>query len=305
VLGDEISLDDEEESLTLTTTVDGNRRHFRVNRSPLTDYRGTVLGQLLVCRDVTERRRRERQLQQQNERLDRFASMVSHDLRNPLTIAQGRAELAEQTGDDEHFEALHDAHERMETMIDDLLAMARAESAVEETEQVALRMLVESAWETVQTGGADIEIAVPHGWMLECDPDLLRNVFENLFRNSIEHGSPSPDSQVRRDAVEHGSTSSRTESDDAVDHDEPSLTVRVGTLTNVSGQSGGFYVEDDGSGIPDEERDGIFEYGYTTNSDGTGFGLAIVSDIVQAHGWEIRVTDGSDGGTRFEIELES
>jgi PAS domain S-box-containing protein len=320
VLGADISLDDEEESLTVTTTVDGNRRQFRVNRSPLTDYRGTVLGQLLVCRDVTERRQRQRRLKRQNDRLDQFASMVSHDLRNPLTIAQGRAELAEQTGDDEHFEALHDAHERMESMIGDLLTMARAESAIEETEQTELRALVESAWETARTGGADVEVSVPPERTLECDPDLLLNVFENLFRNAVEHGPTSPDSHTRQDAVEHGPTSpdshtrqdaaehgptsSRTESDDAVDHDDPPLTVQVGTLSGGGDQLEGFYVADDGEGIPEGERENIFEHGYTTNSDGTGFGLAIVRDIVQAHGWELTVTDSSDGGARFEIELK-
>lgn len=63
----------------------------------------------------------------------------------------------------------------------------------------------------------------------------------------------------------------------------------------------GFYIADNGPGIPEGERDRIFESGYSTLTKGTGFGLAIVQEIVAAHGWEISVTDSEDGGARFEI----
>ena len=65
----------------------------------------------------------------------------------------------------------------------------------------------------------------------------------------------------------------------------------------------GIYVEDDGEGIPADEQDTVFEWGHTTTSDGTGFGLAIVAEIAEAHGWDITVCDAEAGGTRFEIEL--
>jgi signal transduction histidine kinase len=105
------------------------------------------------------------------------------------------------------------------------------------------------------------------------DGDRLQQLFENLFRNAIEH---CPE-RVR---------------------------VGVGTLTDRDG----FYVQDDGPGIPADERSAVFESGYTTNEHGTGFGLAIVDDVVAAHGWEIQVTESSAGGARFEItdvEVES
>jgi signal transduction histidine kinase len=73
------------------------------------------------------------------------------------------------------------------------------------------------------------------------------------------------------------------------------LRVAVGDL------DGGFFVEDDGSGIPETDRKQVFERSYTTSEDGTGFGLAIVEGIVEAHDWEIVVTEGADGGARFEI----
>jgi signal transduction histidine kinase len=71
--------------------------------------------------------------------------------------------------------------------------------------------------------------------------------------------------------------------------------VRVGTF------DGGFYVEDDGPGIPKEKRETVLQAGYSSDADGTGFGLAIVKEIVEAHGWEIRVTESEEGGARFEI----
>lgn len=68
-----------------------------------------------------------------------------------------------------------------------------------------------------------------------------------------------------------------------------------------SGIEDGFFIEDDGPGIPEDRRSDIFEAGYSTNKDGTGFGLSIVEQVVDAHDWEIHVTDGAEGGARFEI----
>jgi signal transduction histidine kinase len=72
------------------------------------------------------------------------------------------------------------------------------------------------------------------------------------------------------------------------------VTVTVGGLPD------GFYVADDGEGVPPADRDRVFERGYTTG-DGTGLGLSIVEQIVGAHGWSVRATESEDGGARFEI----
>ena len=63
----------------------------------------------------------------------------------------------------------------------------------------------------------------------------------------------------------------------------------------------GFYVEDDGPGIPEENRTDIFDSGYSTTGEGTGFGLSIVKRVAEAHGWDITVTESEVGGARFEI----
>jgi signal transduction histidine kinase len=64
---------------------------------------------------------------------------------------------------------------------------------------------------------------------------------------------------------------------------------------------GSFYVADTGPGVPESEREDIFEAGYSTTGDGTGFGLRIVEQIADAHGWEITVTENEQGGARFEF----
>ncbi|MFC7172817.1 sensor histidine kinase [Haloplanus litoreus] len=164
--------------------------------------------------------------------------------------------------------------------------------------------------------------------VVQGDEQRLVQVFENLFRNSVEHGSAGSRPQAG-DGVEHGSTGNRTKSGDSVERGPsdpgsgaPEGTAAAGRDADVesftrgatSGEGGdaqltvtvgrtddGFYVADDGPGIPESERDRVFETGYSTDPDGTGFGLNIVRSIAEAHGWEVVVTESADGGARFEF----
>jgi signal transduction histidine kinase len=97
--------------------------------------------------------------------------------------------------------------------------------------------------------------------------------------------------------VEHGTTNSRPKTDDAVGHGGPGVTVSVGRFGDD-----GLYVADDGTGIPANERDEVFEAGYSGAPDGTGFGLTIVRRIAEAHGWTVAVGESESGGARFEFE---
>ena len=215
-----------------------------------------------TARDITEDKRREDKLKRQKNGLEEFASVVSHDLRNPLRVADGRLELAKQACDSPHLDAIAQAHERMETLINDLLTLAREGESVDETEPVDLASAVKTGWRNVETDDAVVRVSVDR--TIEADRSRLIQLLENLIRNAVEHGT-----------------------DD--------VTVTVGDLEN------GFYVEDDGPGIPKGERESVFEAGYSTTEDGTGFGLSIVKQVAEAHGWQIRATDGTDGGARFEI----
>jgi len=218
-----------------------------------------------VTRDVTDRVERERQLRQQNERLDEFANVISHDLRNPLNVAQGRAALLAEQTESEHIDSLLRALDRMEAIVEDTLTLARQGDTISETESVSLTNLVGKCWATVDTDDATIEIV--DEMTFQCDPDRLQHVFENLFRNAVEHGGSD-------------------------------VTVRVGRLDGK-----GIYVEDDGPGIPADEREDVLEPGHSSARGGTGFGLTIVKRIVEAHGWELSLTEGTDGGARFEFEM--
>jgi len=240
-----------------------------------------------------ERQRLQREaVEQRNERLDEFAAVVAHDLRNPLNVASGNLELARMDRDSEHLKTAATAIGRMETLIDRTLTLARSGHIISDTEAVDLAELVDSCWEAVPTGDATLENEATV--VIDADPDRLRHLFENLFRNAVEHGSTGSRTQSD-DSVKHGSTGSRTQSDDTIEHAGADLTIRVGAM------EGGFYVADNGSGIPPAKRDAVLDDGYTTTDGEGGLGLAIVQRIVEAHGWDIDVTESGGGGTRFEI----
>jgi PAS domain S-box-containing protein len=259
------------------------------------------LGRVGMIRDVTERVERERTLRRQNERLDEFASIVSHDLRNPLNVAEGWLDLAREECNSDHLDSVADAHDRMRRLVADLLTLARQGQTEPDPTRVSLTELAEECWRSVDRGTATL--AVETDATVRADARQLRRLVENLLRNAVEHGSTSPRSQARGDAVEHGSTDGRTGADgedadcdtaDETDSDD-GVTVTVGGLPD------GFFVADDGPGIPPEDRERVFETGYSTSAEGTGFGLRIVREVAQAHDWDVSVTESDGGGARFEI----
>jgi signal transduction histidine kinase len=199
-------------------------------------------------------------LQRERDRLDEFANVVSHDLRNPLSVAVGRLELAQRECDCDYLDDVERAHDRMASLIDDLLTLARENETTTETEAVDLTTTIGACWQNVET--ADATLVVETGGSIHADQGRLRQLLENLIRNAVEHGG-----------------------DD--------VTVTVGSVAD------GFYVADDGRGIPDAERDEVFDAGYSTTRDGTGFGLNIVEEIAEAHGWTVDVTESDGGGAKF------
>jgi signal transduction histidine kinase len=148
----------------------------------------------------------------------------------------------------------------MEAMIDRTLALARSGRVISDTEPVDLAATVDRCWDNVDT--ADATVSVEATATLLADPDRLAHLFENLFRNAVDHAG-----------------------DD--------VAVRVGTL------DGGFYVADDGPGIPEAERETLLSADRVDTD--SGFGLLIVGRIADAHGWAVAVTDSGAGGARFEV----
>jgi len=274
-LDEQIPLDPESvvtDQFSLET--DEGVRYFSVRVSPLAGEGSAdeVIGYSVLLRDITELEESRRELQRQNEQLDRFASIVSHDLRNPMSVVEGYADKVEARLDDledqgadvngmrDDVERICAAQDRMEAIVSDVLTITRESKSVEETTAVEFERVVREAWHTVDP--FDATLAIDGGGTIRADPDRLRTIFENLFRN-------------------------------AADHSRDPITVWTAVET------GGFYVEDTGPGIPADRVDDVFEYGFTTSDDGTGLGLSIVRTMAQSHGWSVRVDDEYDGGTRF------
>jgi PAS domain S-box-containing protein len=277
-------------------------------------------GAVVISRDITERIEYERTLERQNERLDTFSSVVSHDLRGPLSVASGSLELARMACRDEDLDAVEErlaavgqAHTRMERLIDDLLTVARQGTRVERLAAVDLDAIARASWAFVDSGTTTLDVDT--GLVVRADEARLRQLFENLLRNSVEHGSTTHRSQARVDRAHHGSTNPQSRTGEAAAHEvaadgedvagaqrdgqsaESSVHIRVGALADGAG----FFIEDDGPGIPADVRETVFEGGYSTKSDGTGFGLMIVREIADAHDWDVTATTGSGGGARFEV----
>lgn len=218
-------------------------------------------GGYVVYTDVTELERQVRDLEARADRLERVVSVTAHDLRNPIDVAKIRLEAARDTGEDVHFEKIERALDRIQWIVQEVLAVGGGQ--VEPSDPVALDGVAEAAWSTVETADAALvlEDDLP---TVEADADTLQQLFVNLFRNAVEHGGRS-------------------------------VTVTVGSLP------GGFYVADDGSGIPSTERDRAFESGYSTKDDDAGLGLTIVEQVAEDHGWQVALVPGDGSGARFEF----
>lgn len=245
-------------------TTEGRIR-FELTGRLVHDPKGAVVGFAGVGRDVTERYEQAKSLQRQNERLAEFADILAHDLRNPLSVASGHLALLDDV-DVASVDAIAAAHERIEQIIDDVRLAAREGITVTDPDAVDIAAIAAEAWEYADTGDATFD--GPASLPVEGDADRLTRLFENLFRNAVDHGPADMAVSVRLESTDEG-----------------------------------FAVEDNGPGIAPEDRERVFGAGVTDSDDGTGFGLYIVRSIASAHGWDVSVADGDDGGARFEFAL--
>lgn len=252
----------------LNATIDGASQSFDINydgRVHHVETRPTQIDEkpygILITQDVSDVRQTAEELEQQNKRLDQFASMVSHDLRNPLSVALGELEQYRETGDEACLDGIEDALGRAEDLIVDLTALAKSSIPSDDHMPISLEAVAWNAWKLIDTRSATLETK---GGTIVGDKSQIQALFENLFRNAAGHGGED-------------------------------VTVRVGPL------DGGFYVEDTGDGIPSEKRDEVFEHGHTTGYGGSGVGLTIVSRIATEHDLKVSLTESTEGGARFEF----
>ncbi len=234
---------------------------------PVTDEDGDVTLLVPEGREISDLKEREAELRRQNERLEEFASVVSHDLKNPLTVAVGHLELAREDLDHEALDSVEAALERMAGMIEDLLDLAEQGRIVSDTEPVDLATVVDRVVEELPGDvDATVERRLGDECVVEADRERLQVLVENLLDNAREHGGD-------------------------------------GVRIEVGCDGDGFHVADDGPGLPADDG-AVFEPGYTTDQDGNGFGLSIVRSIARAHGWTVEAGESEAGGARFDVRFE-
>ena len=198
----------------------------------------------------------------QSDRLEAIVEILSHDVKSPLTVAQGSLELIESTEELEHLDRATAAISRIEELIDNVVLLARTGDHDDTMRPVELATILDRIMTMLPTEEATIELEAT-GTVLASEQGL-RHILENIIKNAITHAGPS-------------------------------VTIRIGLTSE------GIYVEDDGPGIPPDQRDRVFERGVSTADGHSGLGLSIARRVASAHGWSLSLTESSDGGARFEI----
>jgi signal transduction histidine kinase len=216
---------------------------------------------LVVHTNVTEQKLAELRARARTEQLETVIDILSHDLRNPLNVIAGYVDvLAAVVGERREISTIRQAVVRITEISEVLFAFSRS-GALTEVAPVRLADVARTAWETVAT--ADATLTVEGSRQLIGDRRLLLLLFEHLFRNAVEHAGSA-------------------------------CTVRVGALPD------GFYVEDDGPGIPEAVRTEAIGARYSTTG-AVGLGLSIVQTIARAHDTELAIGTAGTGGARFEL----
>lgn len=248
-----------------------NNDYYNVFITPLFDNENDYIGSIISFENITELKQKTKQLKNQNDKLENFASVLSHDIRNPLAVSKGYTDLIEEEpNNEEYHEKLSNSLDRIENIIDDILKLTKEGNNLDELKETDLETIANESWGMLEFSDATLEIK--DSITFKSDKSRLKNVLENIFRNSEDH-SP----------------------------DDIKTKVIVGALSNKNG----FYIEDNGNGIPKEKRNEVFKYSVSNSNDGTGLGLAIVKEIINAHDWNISIKDGEElNGARFEIIFE-
>jgi len=256
-----------------------------VSCSPMLDSNGNIVGAIEVFRDISEQKELERQKAN-------FYSMVSHDLKSPLTLIMGYSELLLDMEIDEgskeksreFAEAINKSGKYLFSMIDDFMSISRIESGAIPLKPKPhnigelLARLADAFRPVAEKKGIRIEHAESDGLpTMEYDRKLMDRALSNLITNALKF---TPDG---------GTVTLRTEYEG-----DPSGYVKI-------------LVTDTGPGIPEEDQGRVFDWHYRTKGsagiEGTGLGLAIVKTFVEAHGGTVGVSSVYSNGSTFIMRL--
>ena len=250
-----------------TILSDGSPHEYLTFKFPVMDAAGRsqILGGLSV--DITEMRRIEEALRKANEKLRMLGALTRHDAVNQITLLEGRLAMASESED---LESTRDALSKMWAAIDSLrtqmeFAMQYERVGTEEPEWISLRDACADALSAVDTGDIKVDCALPEVEVL-ADP-MFNRVFQNLFMNSVKHGIRVSRIGVRAEELESG--------------------LRI-------------VCEDDGVGVPQKDKDGIFE---PRAGSSTGLGLYLVRELLKSSRMMIREIGEPGKGAVFEISV--
>jgi two-component system OmpR family sensor kinase len=268
---------------TVAGEIAGGRMSQRV--SPATPK--TEVGRLgLALNAMLERLERAfAQRQASEDRLRRFLADAAHELRTPLASIRGYAELfrigaaADPDDLETSMRRIEDESKRMGVLVEDMLTLARLDELREpEREPVDVARLAADAAADARAIGPDREITLSAAGpaLVSGDPQQLRQVLANLLRNAVMHTPPGTPVEVMVASTD--------------------VEVRV-------------EVRDHGPGLPEGDPELLFrrfwraQAGRARGKGGAGLGLAIVGEIVAAHGGSVEAADAPGGGARFVVTL--
>lgn len=262
---------DAEEARTLTVETDEGTRHFSVTVSAI-GGRPDPHGHALLFRDVTRLTELNRELERRNEQLDEFVYSAAHNLRNPLGVVSGYAELLGARLDEDTYdrtfvrrslEKIGANADRMDEIVTDFLRVTRASKGLATPEPVAFGATARAAFAALSDAD-DLSLTVEDDGELSADPGRLEMLLHAVFRSA-------------RDRADGTAT----------------VTARL--------TADGFVVADTARPVDPEDAEVFLSYGYTTKYPGTGLGLAVVETLADAHGWSVRLDTDYDAGVKVIV----
>ena len=256
----------------------GETNHYRLSETDITDGTGTATGRLLVIQDITQLKRRERQLEATNQELEILNRIVRHDIRNDMNVVHGHASILDEVLDDhrEHLEPILHGTEHtigLTRTVGDLLEAITGQGEMS-LEPIDLGRVLAVELEKVRNTHEDAEFVLterPSGVTVRANP-MLSSVFTNLLTNAVNHN----------------------------DTDEPTITVDVG----VEPESVTVRIADNGPGVPEGQREEIFGRGQKgLESPGSGIGLYLVDRLIDLYDGSVHVEENDPRGAVFIVEL--
>lgn len=257
--------------------LDGTTRHQLIEMKVPEIHTDDYSRVYIIGTDITEQKEREQKLQRQSEQFDNCSSAVTQYLETVLEDIDPEIDRLQQETDHQSMKRTKRNLDGLKALIEDVQTFGQSDT-IDEVRSIEVGKITANCWEELETKQATLDLRTE--LTVDADPGLLRQLFEELLTNSVIHGG-----------------------DD--------VTIAIGDLDGEEG----FYIEDNGNGIPEDDRESVFTIGYSTVSHhqsagtglsaGTGYGLPIVEEVVTAHGWEIEVFESDTAGVRTEIIVDS